>query len=302
MKRLTLVSIFVLGNLLAPGLCASDRIKIEQVLLTLTEQVELPAKEPGVLSDVLAGEGDIVSEGALLAMVENADAQTAVTKMERELDIAKSKAENDVRVRYARTAHQVAVAEYRRAQESVEKFHKSVSATELDQLRLNAEKTQLEIEQAEQEQAIAELTVRQKQCELDAARLKVERHRLVAPFHGMVVEVKKHRQEWVNPGDAVIRLVRLDRLRVEAFVAASQIDGTFQGRRCALSANVAGANRSFNAKISFVSPEVNPVNGQVKLWADVDNSELLLRPGQTVTVVLDRASDIDDSTTEPVAP
>ena len=29
----------------------------------------------------------------------------------------------------------------------------------------------------------------------------------------------------------------------------------------------------------FVSPEVNPVNGQVRVWADVDNKQLTLRPG-----------------------
>ena len=170
----------------------------------------------------------------------------------------------------------------------MERFHKSVSATELDQLRLTTEKALLEIEQAELEQSIARLTVRQKETELEAARLKLDRHRLIAPFPGMVVQIKKHRGEWLNPGDAVLRIIRLDRLRVEAFVPAADFTRELQGRRVTLlvASQRAGPSR-FEGTIVFVSPEVNPVNGQVRLWAEVDNQVLLLRPGQSATLIIE---------------
>jgi macrolide-specific efflux system membrane fusion protein len=256
--------------------------------LTLIEQVELPAKEAGSVSELLVREGDVVQRGDQLAAVEADDARIAVTKAERDLTIARTKADNDIAVRFARKAHEVVLAEHRRALESVQKFSKSVSATEMDQLRLTAEKAELEIEQAEHDQAIARLTVEQKQAELEGARLQLARHQIVAPFAGMVVQIKKPRGEWANPGDAVVRLVRLDRLRVEAFAASRDVSATLQGKRVALSVDVPGKGRTqFEGTIVFVSPEVNPVNAQVRIWAEVENSGLELRPGQPATMTIE---------------
>jgi macrolide-specific efflux system membrane fusion protein len=266
-------------------------IRVGEALLTLIEQVDLPAKEQGSLADLSVREGDVVKQGAPLGAIEDDQACMAVSKAEREVEVARTKADNDVSIRYARKAYEVAAAEHRRALESVEKFHKSVSATELDQLRLNAEKSLLEIEQAEQEQAIARLVLRQKESELDLARLKLERHRLTAPFTGMVVEVKKHRGEWLNPGDTVVRLVRLDRLRVEAFVPAREFASRRQEQGVTLIADVPGKKQAtYSGAVVFVSPEVNPVSGQVRLWAEVNNDGLALRPGQTGVLVVHPSS------------
>jgi len=214
----------------------------------------------------------------------------AVTKAESELAIARAKAENDVAVRFARKAHEVAAAEYRRALESVEKFQKSVSQTELDQLRLTTEKARLGIEQAELEKSIARLGMRQMEAELETARLKLARHRLLAPFAGMVAEIKKGRGEWVSPGDTVVRLVRLDRLRVEAFLPARDIV-VEHGPSVTVSVDVPGRGRArSSAKLVFVSPEVNPVNGQVLIWAEVENQDLLLKPGQVATLEIETAA------------
>jgi multidrug efflux pump subunit AcrA (membrane-fusion protein) len=36
---------------------------------------------------------------------------------------------------------------------------------------------------------------------------------------------------------------------------------------------------TFKGKVVFVSPEINPVNGQARVWAEIDNASGLLRPG-----------------------
>ena len=291
MKLGIAATILVIAGFLPAQVEAGEELRVENVLLTLIEQVELPAKEPGALAELAVREGEVVEPGQRLATVEDDEAQVAVNKAERELAIARTKAENDVPVRFARKAHEVAAAEYRRAQESVEKFHKSVSATEMDQLRLTTEKALLEIEQAELEESIARLTARQKETELESAQIKLNRHRLAAPFAGMVVQIKKHRGEWVSPGDSVLRLVRLDRLRVEAFVPARAFSGQLQGRRVTLVVDLANKGKTqFPGTVVFVSPEVNPVNGQVRLWAEVDNQELRLRPGQPATLLIESES------------
>lgn len=298
MKCLLPFALIVAGCL--PAVCAgaAETIRIEDAVLKLIEEVELPAKEAGPLAELSTREGDTVEMGRRLAAVEDAEAGVAVTKAESELAVARAKAENDVAVRLARKAHEVAAAEHRRALESVDKFQKSVSLTELDQLRLTTEKALLAIEQAELDQAVARLGMRQKEAELETARLKLQRHRLLAPFAGMVAEIRSARGEWVNPGDTVLRLVRLDRLRIEGFVPARQL-GARQGQSVAVFVDVPGRGRTrLGATLTFVSPEVNPVNGQVLIWAEVDNQELLLKPGQTATLEIESDSPIH----EPIEP
>jgi multidrug efflux pump subunit AcrA (membrane-fusion protein) len=42
----------------------------------------------------------------------------------------------------------------------------------------------------------------------------------------------------------------------------------------------------FPGKIVFVSPEINPVNGQVRIWAEVDNKDGILKPGLRTRMTL----------------
>ena len=43
-------------------------------------------------------------------------------------------------------------------------------------------------------------------------------------------------------------------------------------------------------KIVFVSPEIDPVNAQVRVWAEVENPDLSLRPGLQAEMIIDPAS------------
>jgi macrolide-specific efflux system membrane fusion protein len=36
----------------------------------------------------------------------------------------------------------------------------------------------------------------------------------------------------------------------------------------------------FEGPLRFISPEIDPVSKQVRVWAEIDNRELKLRPGQ----------------------
>ncbi|MDZ4821524.1 MAG: HlyD family efflux transporter periplasmic adaptor subunit, partial [Planctomycetota bacterium] len=204
------------------SLFAAEPLKVDGALLTVIEQVELPAKEAGAISELLVREGDAVKAQQLLAKVEDDAAVAALAKARFELEIATAKAKNDVSVRYSKKAAEVAHADYQRAKDSLEQFKKSVSATEMDQLRLTAERSELEIEQAQEELAIARLTEKLHRAELNSAEIDVRRRQTVAPFDGMVVQVKKQRGEWVNPGDTILRIMRLDRLRVETFLPARE--------------------------------------------------------------------------------
>ncbi len=229
--------------------------------------------------------------------------------------IASRKSDNDVAVRHAVKSRDASKADLERALQARKDFAKSISQTEVDRLRLIVERNELEIEKAEfdqgiadlqkqiedssmagQDQTVARLTLSVEQARVqkevdgltrdlksrlvDQAKLQVQRRRIRSPLDGVVVEVFRHRGEWLEPGQRVLRIVRLDRLRVEGFVDSRQVHGDLRGAAVKVKVELADEKQiTVKGKIVFVSPEVDPVNAQVRVWAEVDNPDLALRPG-----------------------
>jgi multidrug efflux pump subunit AcrA (membrane-fusion protein) len=235
----------------------------------------------------------MIEAGAIVAQIDDAAPRFDKRKAELELDGARKLADSDVKVRFARKAAEVAGAELDRALRSEKKLADSVSASELDQLRLQAEKAVLEIEQAQLERTLAEASRALKENDVAAAEHSIGQRRIAAPLAGFVAEVHRHQGEWVEPGQTILRLLRLDRLRAEGLVDARHVSGELKGRPVKLSVTLGDEPRQYEGQIVFVSPEVDPVNGQVRVWAEIDNRDLKLRPGLHGSMVISAATSED---------
>jgi macrolide-specific efflux system membrane fusion protein len=251
------------------------------------EQVKVPAKEAGTLARLAVREGAKVEAGYELGTLESDREQVAVALARIDLQMAEEKAANDVEVRIARKTHDVARSELARALESVSRFPKSISQTELDRLKLAAERAELELEKAQRDQRLARLERDGKAKDLQSAELEVERRRIVAPLPGMVVQVLRQPGEWLAPGEPVLRIVRLDKLRVEAFLNAQRVGSELLGRTVTLEVELPeGRRESYAGEVVFVDPEIEPVTGQFRIWAEVSNRDGLLAPGRHGALVI----------------
>ncbi len=262
-------------------------VRIPAVVVTLIDQVEIPAQEAGVLLKRVVPEGRVVEEGQLLAQMDDRDVKLVRGRAEADLEHARRVADNDLKIRFAQKAVEVAKAELKRALDSVEKFPKSVSQTELDRLQLLADKAALEVEQAQEEIAAAKIQQALKQHDLDRAKLQQERRRIVAPITGVVVQWKKNQGEWLEPGTPVVRVIRLHKLRAEGFAPAAALPLEAIGRSVTFTVDQPGQTAAkYAGELMFISPEIDPVNNQVRFWAEVDNTQLQLRPGQNGVLVI----------------
>jgi len=257
------------------------------VFVRLIEEAETPAREPGVLTEVVVKEGQMVTEDEVLAQIEDVDARFNKHRAELEVRIAREEAENDVIVRTAKKAAVVARNEWQRAQKIADLNPNAISKSEVENRQLTAEKADLEVERAERDFRMAKVNLAVKENELDFADERLERHAITAPLSGMVVEVHRRRGEWVEPGERVFRIVRIDRLRAEGFVDADQGRADWIDLPVVLTVRLRDdTEQQFNGTVVFVSPEIDPVNGQVAVWAEVENKDLLLRPGLRATMTV----------------
>jgi macrolide-specific efflux system membrane fusion protein len=272
--------------LAAPALPAAE-IEVSSVLIKLIEQVEVPAREAGALVSLSVREGQMVEAGAALARIDDARARFDKRKAELELAGASKLADSDVKVRFAHKSAEVAASELRRALESEKRLAESVSASELDQLRLVAERTELEIEQAELDAELARTARELKENDVEMAEHAIAERRITAPLAGFVAEINRHRGEWVQPGEPILRILRLDRLRAEGLIDAQAVRGDLNSRPVKLTVKQGDEVAQYTGKIVFVSPEIDPVGGQVRVWAEIDNPQLQLRPGLHGSMVID---------------
>jgi macrolide-specific efflux system membrane fusion protein len=278
---------FVLAALATAAAPAAEPVEVPNMVIRLVEQVDAPARETGALAVLNVSEGQLVAAGTLLAQVEDREANLAVERTKIELEVARRNAENDINIRFARKSCAVARAELQRCVDSVKKSPMSVSDSEMDRLRLLVEKASLEIEQAQRDFASAASTRQIKENECKVAQEKLDRHRISAPIAGVVVRAYRNRGEWVKPGDPVVRILRLDRLRAEGFLKARDVTPDLQGRAVKLAVDLPNdPGHEFPGKITFVDPEVDPVNSQVRVWVEVQNQDLRLRPGMQAKMVV----------------
>jgi macrolide-specific efflux system membrane fusion protein len=229
---------------------------------------------------VAVREGQRVKQGELLAQIDDQVPRLAADAAKSKYDISREKATNDVKIRFAQKALEVSEAELRRSTESIQKFAKSVSQSQLDVEQLTVQKNRLEAEQAEHEQAIAVLEMKAQETELNAAKAEINRRRIVAPFEGAIVQVYLRKGEWAEPGQKALRIVNTDRLKAEGFIRAEDATAVTAGEPVELVVELASKTQAFPGKIAFVSPEIDPITSQVRVWAEIENRDGRLRTGQ----------------------
>lgn len=267
------------------GAAPGGELTVDSVVLRASIEAEVPARHLGALSEISVTEGATVQKDDSLATLDPRVAALAVQKANLEREQAAIKANNKLSIQYADKALEVARAEFKRSQDTNDKFPNSISHSQLDVERLTVEKLELERQQAEHELELARFELQVKQNALDAAQLDLELHRVRAPFAGVVALVRTHAGEWMEPGTPVVRLVAIDILRAEGFAPAGAANQSLLGAEVKFQLEGEGAE-AFKGVVGFISPEIDPVTRQVRIWAEIDNKDHRLRPGQQGRLVM----------------
>lgn len=254
--------------------------KFEAAVLQVVETVKIPATAIGPIEKITVREGDMIVQSQTLATVEASDATVSLKEAKIELEIITEQAESDVDIEFAKKSRQVALTDYQRARESNQRYSGVVSDREMDRLKLLVEQSDAELKKVAFEKKLLGMQKKLKQAAVDKNQQEVDRHQIRSAIDGQVVEINKQVGEWVNLSDPILKVVRLDRLRVEEYlptrIANQEIlnsPALFQSGEIQL-----------EGKVVFVSPEINPLNSTAMVWIEFKNEMLNSRPGMQGTV------------------
>ena len=138
---------------------------------------------------------------------------------------------------------------------------------------------------------IAVLQAKVSEANLAAAKEHIVRREIKAPWAGAVANVIRHTGDWVQPGDPVLRLVRMDKLRVKSRLSvANHAPHHVIGQPVSVVVNLArGQSATFQGKVIGVSPLVQ-TDDTFLVWAEVENRKengyWLLRDGMRAVMTI----------------
>jgi RND family efflux transporter MFP subunit len=227
-------------------------------------RVPLSPRAAGLVSEFLVDEGSWVQPGDPILEL---DAHLA----EIEVEVAQARLEG-------------ALARQRDA------IRKSDELLKLKQGR-HASETSIASAVAEVEIVTADLT--RERAELARARELRDRHSVSAPFAGMIVDKRAEVGQWVQREDAVVDLVAMDTLRVQAPLPQRYYPRVPAGSKARVMFD-ALPEQEFEGRVFARVALGNQASRSFPLLIDIPNSDHLLAPGMSARVLVE----LDDGTSE----
>ena len=222
----------------------------------------------GTVAEVYVTEWVRVKKGAPLARVDTREAGAILKRAEASLEMAKA-------------ALLEAEAAGNRADREDERAHNLKEAGLVTQQNLDDARTQKEAAAARVSAARAQVRVAEE--DIRQARARFSKAVIRAPFDGVVAE------RMVNVGEVVgemqkelFRVVDNRLLDLTVTVPSSEMSALRVGQPLTFSTD-AVPGRTFAGKVKFINPAVDEANRSVKVVAEVENRQEVLKGGLFVT-------------------
>lgn len=224
--------------------------------VTARREAKLSSRTDGLVAEVKVDEGSLVKPGDVLAVLDSRLATIALDMIRAE--IAQGEAE---------------LAEAKRREEEVREISKTGGFAKSE---AETRKTAVRIREA----ALLRLRVReQEQLEL------IERHRLVAPFGGVISEKIAEAGEWVETGTPVVQLVETEGTRFDLRVPQEFLSRISATERVSVVLD-AFPEKILEAKIGVMVPVKDTASRTFLTRLELTDPERLAAPGMSGTARL----------------
>lgn len=215
----------------------------------------------GVLERVLVERGDLISAGQVLARLS--------TQVERaSMSVAEARSQAEAEVRQAVAAHELAVRKLERTKGLLQQNF--VSDQAVDQADAEARVAEHRVSQARESQRVALREYRLSSAQLGQREIR-------SPFDGMVVERYRTEGERVER-EPVVRVAKIDPLRVEAIVPASQFGSIVVGQSATVRTDLP-AFATLRAHVVLVDRVIDPGSNSFRVRLSLPNPDMRIPSG-----------------------
>ncbi len=258
-------------------------LDVQDCAVRFADEVEVPALATGRVAEVFAYENQDVESGARIVRLDDSSLKIRHHSYQLRLELAKAEAADEIELKYAKTARDEAQAELDSSRAVHNEFSGAVAITQIRRLKLSVTRGELEVARAEKRRAEAETAVDLAEAELSVIDDQLRKLLVESPLAGVVLEINKSVGEWVETGETLATIARIDRLHIHAILDSK----TLSPQLCTgLPVNVhwtdhaTGEAHSLRGKVLSVDPQVMP-GGRYRLHAEVLNELISPQPASS---------------------
>lgn len=273
---------------------AAGTLTIAHAFLRVDQKADVPAETAGVLAAMTVPELGVVQVGDAVATLDDAAATIARDAAAGRLALTRRQAEEDSARAYAAAAVQFARTALERIEAIRVRNPASASLDELDDRRRILAEAEATLAQRTLERDVKRLEAAADELDLKLADLTLARHRLTSPLAGVVEEHLRRPGEWVEPGAAVVRVLRLDVLRAEGFADYDAVRSRLGAPAAVIYQTADGPAVRRVGRVTHIGSEVEPSTGEVRVCATINNAGLELRPGLKVRLEIGAGNPASD--------
>ena len=282
--------------LLSSSVVAADStgwLEFSNCPVFVIDSLDIPAQENGIIAKLDLQVNQEIEANQPLGGLDQSAAVLEESLASKQAQVAIAAAMDDHDLKFA----QLLVEEAAIALNSYEQINSRGSATdaEMRSKRLSVAQAELKVQHARQTTDQLKLKARLAQASVVAASERLNRLKFVAPFAGSISEIFHHQGEWVQMGQPIVRLSRLDELRVDVYVPIQSVDvASLVNAPVVISARRAGMDTAqFSGRVTHYDPSVSST-GDVRIHATIQNQRVnghwLLLPGMTASMKIQPSS------------
>lgn len=223
--------------------------------------VDLASRVDGIVESISVDRGQLVAKDQVLVKLDSGVEEAAVAA-------ARSRASASAALK----ASSVSVEFAQRRRDRLETLYmdKAVSMDQMDEISTETDLTRLQMQQAQENQRIAELELRQS-IEV------LQRHTIRSPIDGVVV------QRFLSPGEStedqpILRIAQIDPLRVEVIVPVANF-GLIEVGQQAIVSPEAPKQGDYPATVTIVDRVADAASGTFRVRLTMPNSDFALPSG-----------------------
>ena len=291
--------------------------------LVADESSNVAPKVAGKVANINVNIGDFVSQGTVIAKIEDSDARrrlasaqasvkqavAAVRQAEARLGLGPNgsfNASSIPEVRSANANYEQALAELRQAEANEKRYRDLVqsgdtamityeqyrTARDTARARANAAKEQLDAQinnakQNNQAIASAQASVEAAQTQVETAKQELADTVVRAPFSGFVTNRQVAPGEYVSSANTIATIIRSNPIKIQMQVAEADVPSVLIGRGVSVQVD-AYRDRRFAGTVSAINPSVDPNSRSAIVEAKVENGDNALRAGMFATARINK--------------
>ncbi|MCY2986129.1 MAG: HlyD family efflux transporter periplasmic adaptor subunit [Planctomycetota bacterium] len=266
-------------------------ISFEKCMVFAPESVELPSQETGTIASLSVRENDSVAANQVIGKLDGKIAELEENAAGLQRQVATSEAMDESEIRLAEAFVEETKLQADQYEEMAAKGN--ASRGELKQRQLAAEQAKVRLGQSKTAKQQRELKSKLAQSAFVLSQQKVERLTMRSPIAGTVTRIDHRAGEWVQSGTTVVKIIRLDEVRIDCFVNIDQLDpSSLVGKSIKVLSKRGPNELIFSGRITSYDPDVTGA-GQVRVHATVQNQKQgdhwMLLPGMSVSMQLPKS-------------